>query len=154
MNNKAALGLVAAIIILVGAFFILNRPVTTPVNLTQTATSTMATSTKPTSLGTPIAPVASPHGPSPQPKRVTAFDALTLTSNAPRPVVTGTANVMEVAMVLDDPNGVGIEGVSHIPVVKGHWFFVPTQMLPPGTYTLHLVGGDMTVVTKLYILQS
>ncbi|MDB5195585.1 MAG: hypothetical protein JWO84_769 [Parcubacteria group bacterium] len=161
MNNKAAIGLVAAIIILVGAFFLFNKPVTAPVVLTQTATTSPTASSTPTV--TPVSAIpTTTHVPAASPSmqvisqhqtpRITAVDTASLTSSAPRPIVTGTANVKSIGIVLDNPAGVGIEGASNIPVTNGHWTFAPAQALPPGTYTLHIIGGDTVLVTKLNIL--
>jgi len=163
MNTKAAVGIVVAIIILVVAFFVLNHPAPPAAFTSPTASSSPVVATT-TSTSVPAAHVApAPSTGTPAPKdgsaptvtivKVAAFDTASLVSTSPRPVITGTANVSAVAMVLDNPQGVGIAGTSNIPVVHGKWSFSAPQMLTPGVYTLHLIGGDNVVEAKLTIQQ-
>jgi hypothetical protein len=166
MNTKAAIGLVAAVIIFVGAFFLFNRHVEAPVVLTQTASSTAATSSAsalPTITPLPgiqVAPSAGTHGPTiragtPTPiKQVIHVDASSLTSSASRPLITGTANIPNIGFILYSPEGVGMAGSSHVEVTNGHWSFAAPQLLSPGTYTLDLIGGDATLTVKLTVTAS
>lgn len=163
MNNKVAIGLVAAIIILAGAYFVFNRPVA-PSAFTPTPAPAEATSTTPAptksvpataqsatgvagAVKTPtIAPVVH-SGVTP----VVAFDAASLISGASRPMITGTANVKGVAIVIDNPQGVGIAGSFEIPVENGHWSYAAPQALKPGLYTVHLIGGVKTIDATLVV---
>jgi hypothetical protein len=171
MNNKTAIGLVAAIIILVGAYVVFNKPVQPPAILPPTASSTSTGPSASTTLtltplsAIPTTPIAGTHRPSvqvatdPQPKKIPAgqpkpivtVDTASLTASTARPVITGTANVKVIGYVLDDPAGVGIAGSSDITVENGRWSFVPPQALKTGIYTLHLIGGDTTLNTKLHV---
>jgi hypothetical protein len=168
MNMKAVLGLLAAIIVLVGAFFFANHKAAAPV-VVPTATSTLATTTapatsSPSSAVKPTFPAAPAPATKPQatqtgvvrvPKVVTV-NASSLTTTNPRPTISGTAstNVTSVGYVLDNPDGVGIAGSYDIPVVQGAWQFTAPQMLKPGSYTLHILGGDAVQVRTLVVTGS
>jgi hypothetical protein len=155
MNTKVAIGLVAAIIIL-GAAFLFTHHAPAPAVFTPTASTTpMATTTTsgvaplhvaPTTPTTPAAPVVSK-----KPARNASYDTSSLSSTSAHPVITGTANVSAVAMVVDDPSGVGIVGSSDIPVVNGHWSFAIPVSLKSGTYRLHLIGGDVEDMASLVV---
>ncbi len=163
MNNKVAIGLVAAIIVLAGAYFVLNRP-TAPSAFTPTDSTETATTTNTPSASAPLPAKESPTTPAPikgvsitpttKPgfTPVVAFDATSLISGASRPMITGTANIKGVAIVIDNPQGVGIAGSFEIPVENGHWSYAAPQALQPGLYTVHLIGGvktlDATLVVK------
>jgi hypothetical protein len=95
-----------------------------------------------------------PQQPSPQPKRIVAVDTASLHAATSRPLITGTANVKTVGYVLEDPAGVGIAGSSDIAVENGHWSFAAPQALSPGVYTLHIIGGDSTLIAKLTVTAS
>lgn len=163
MNTKAAIGLVAAIIVLAGAFFITHRT-EAPAAFAPEATTTPVVT--PTGSSTPIkalpgvpnvtqtavvTPGAAPSGPK-KAARIANYDTSSLTSTSAHPVITGTANVSTVGIVLIDPKGVGIAGSSDIPVVNGHWSFPVPQALKSGSYTVHLIGGDTTNMTQLKVV--
>lgn len=160
MNNKAAIGLVAGIIVLALAYFVLNRPTSEPTGLpvattTPTAATTSATAPGATGIAAPVRSTPSTgiqiQSEAARPTRIVAFDTASLTSTATRPRVTGTANVTSVALVFENAEGVGIASSSNIPVVAGRWSYAAPQALKPGTYTLHLIGGESTVIAKLVV---
>lgn len=165
MNNKTAIGLVVAIIVVGIALFALQKHVPATVQIpigTTTAPTSLATSTTSTtgSLATPLsttpqtttgprvvtqAPIV--HAP----PRITAIDEASLTSSSSHVVITGTANVSAVAYVLNDPNGVGIAASDNVAVKNGHWSFAIPQALKPGRYSINLIGGDSILVKDLVV---
>lgn len=156
MNIKTVLGLLVAIVVLVGAFFLANHKAAAPVLETPTATSTMPTATS--SAGTsiiptlPSAPSTGAHSAAPKVMHKITVDQDTLTAAAGRPTVTGTAtNLTSIGYVLDNPQGVGIMGSASIPVVSGRWSITPPQALTPGTYTLHLISNGTSADYTLTI---
>lgn len=164
MNNKVAIGLVAAIIVIGVAFVAFQKhlpeTVQIPLGNTPAATTTEpapeATNTSSPAATSGATTPAPSQGPvvtqvSSTPVRLATFDQLTFTTSSTHPVVTGKANVKTVGIVLDDPKGVGIAGSFEIPVEEGHWSFSVPQALKPGTYTLHLIGGDNKVDAKLVV---
>lgn len=158
MNKNIAFGIVAALIVIAIAFFAFHKPASAPTIPVQTATSTAtAATTTATSTGSTAA-TSSSKTPSvsigkPQPVRIATIDQSSLLAHTPRPTITGTANVSAVAIVIDNPQGVGIVGSSNVPVTNGHWSFTPPQPFTPGTYTVHLLGGDKQVDAKLVVTQ-
>lgn len=164
MNNRTAIGLVAAIIIVGLLIFLFGRhvPQTVQLPLGTTAPSTeTATSAPPvaTPAAKPAAPSVAATKPASAPTsgikvsapKITAFDESSLTSSASRPLITGTANIKAVALVINDPSGTGIAGADYIPVENGHWSYAAPQALTPGVYTLDLIGGDSIVVAHLRV---
>ena len=84
-------------------------------------------------------------------KKDAEFDAPTILSAAARPIVTGTANVDHVGLIIVDSAGVGLSGSWEIPVQDGHWKYVSTIALKPGSYTLQLIGGEAIVIAGLTV---
>lgn len=161
MNNKVAIGLVAAVILIGIAFAYFNSAPSASAPLTATSTTQVATTTAvvPSAAAPKITPAASsttvaPKTDAPVVKktnRVVTLDAGSLITSTNRPTLTGTANVSGVAIVIDNPEGVGIAGSWEIPVTGGKWSYTPPQALKPGTYTVHLLGADAEVTSKLVI---
>ncbi len=160
MNTKILVGALAAIVILVAAFFAFHKSATAPAPVSSapvpaaTTTAPVAATSSPAATTTAAKP-ATPSFTviSQKAVHVAAFDQSSLTASSPRPVITGTANVPSVAIVLDNPSGVGIAGSSRIAVTNGRWSFTAPQRLSAGIYTLHLLGGDQEVVAKLTITE-
>lgn len=164
MNNKTAIGLVVAIIVVGIALFALQKHVPATVQIpigTTTAPTSLATTSSPStgmagSLALPPVangkPVVQQTG---QTKtaapRITAIDEASLTTSSAHPVITGTANISAVAYVLNDPNGVGIAGSDDIEVKNGHWSIAIPQALKPGRYSINLIGGDSILVEDLIV---
>jgi hypothetical protein len=160
MNNKATLGLVAAIIILVGAYVLFNKPAAAPAIAPAVATSTdAAATTSPVSTKPlPASPATGAPAITVKPAAVVpvvfvaAFDRASLTSSAARPLLTGTTNVTTVSVVLDDQNGKGMAGSSDIAAVNGHWSYSAPQLLTPGVYRVHLFfAGNKEIVEHLTV---
>lgn len=150
MNTKLALGLVAATIILAGAFFFSHKAgAPAPIILTPVATTTPTNTPATTSVPVASTPVKQPA--SSVKKLVGAFDSKIFTTTSSNPRVTGTANVQEVQVVVIDSAGVGIVGGMHIPVVNGRWEFVSSRALAPGSYDLQLGGIDTIGTAKLVV---
>lgn len=153
MNTKAAIGLLAAVIILGGAFFFTHRAAAPAPVLVAPLASTTDTIPTP-STATPTTPIKAPEAPTKAPtgkKHIGAFDSATFTTASAHPRITGTANVSEVQVVIINSEGVGIVGGMHVPVVDGHWQFISTLALKPGTYTLQLGGVDTLVSATLVV---
>ena len=168
MNNKVAIGLVAAIIILVGTFVFFNRPTQAPAPAVPSTVSTStAAGTGPIATSTTVVPaiVVSKPAAAPAPKAptmqsgkaqkvvvaFTAFDSVSLVSDQPRPIISGTANVATVSIVVDDQQGVGMAGSSDIPVVNGHWSYSAPQILSSGSYRVHLYGAGKVLDATLHV---
>ena len=154
MNIKVILGIIAAIAILVIGFFLL-RPKTasapfpaSPVEQNVIASTTPETSqpqqTK-SNVGTTTSAL-----------KITAliarFDAVSFFSTSTYPIISGIANTPKVGIVINGSNGKGIVGTSEIPVTRGHWSYLTSVALVPGTYTLVLfIGNTITEIAKLIV---
>lgn len=151
MNTKVTYGLVALAVVAGAVFFYLRHtPATLPAPLPEPA----ATSTQPT-LGDSATTVPRPVASTTKPRvaLVSDFDPSTLTSTSNHPIITGTANVPTVQLVINNDKGVGLVGGMHIPVKDGHWSYACPISLAPGTYRLLLVGGDLPTLANLIIKQ-
>jgi uncharacterized Zn-binding protein involved in type VI secretion len=162
MNNKTAIGLVAAVIIIGIAIFALQKhvPETIQIPLGNTPAETGASTTPSvaTTTATPMPnsgkPVVQQTGVEQAPVRkgsTTTIDQSSLVAVNGRATITGTANVSLVAIVVENPEGVGITGSYDIPVEKGHWSFTIPQRLKPGMYTVTVIGGEKNQVAKLNV---
>ncbi len=152
MNKKAIIGLVAAIVILGGAFLFTQKAAApVPEALAPAATSTTPTSTptvtpvQPTA-GEVSAPAAVPH--------TAALDTPAMVTSSRNPKITGTAkNVSSVQVIIVNSAGVGIVGGMAVPVVNGKWSFTTSKALVPGSYTVQ-VGGVDEIITGTLTVQA
>ena len=158
MNTKTAIGIIIAIVILVGAFFLLHKPVAAPALPPAAVGTSTPTQGAPTTTPLSAIPTASsdPHKPSvtvgtPKPVLMAAFDQGSLVSTSMHPALSGTANTNRVGIVVDNAQGVGIVGSSDVPVANGKWSYTVPLGLNPGTYTVHLLGGDKEVKAQLVV---
>lgn len=159
MNTKTTLGLLAAIVIIVIAFFVFHKPAAAPVAL-PTATTTPAIQAPATSTVSTTSNAAAPKIektitalPS-KPVAHVAFDQASLVTSSSRPTISGTAtNVTTMALVIDNPQGVGIVGSGSIPVVNGHWSYTPAIGFSAGTYAVHILGNGAALDGKLVVTQ-
>jgi hypothetical protein len=150
MNTKIALGIVVVGVIVVAIGFYFMRPVSTSVS-TQASTQgspTSTTSQKTAGSAQPTITVGAPAPAGP----MTTFDASSLISASPYPVITGTANVPQIGVIISNSMGVGVTGSSNVSVVRGHWSYADSAHLAPGNYTVILfvgktitAGGALTV---------
>jgi hypothetical protein len=158
MNTKAVLGW-AVLVIIVGAgvyFFSQTSPLQVP---QETATSTPAATTtaavyQPSVAGAPAhaAPVVEI---APAQRVVIVpkidIDETSLASTSTNPIITGTANIPTVGLVIFNSADVGIVGSWSIPVVDGHWSYAVPLALAPGNYVVKMVGASPEVKRTLVI---
>lgn len=156
MKNNVILGVVAIVIVGIGAYM-LTRPkaVTAPALVEEevvATTTTSAPTTTPTAADTKSQPTFSVG---PTTKTVTAavasFDKSTITTTDSYPTITGTANVPEVGIIINNNKGEGLVGTGEIKVENGHWSYSTSVLLPPGTYTVMLYGGAKVVSAQLTV---
>jgi len=84
-------------------------------------------------------------------KAFVLVDARALVSTSTYPMITGTANVPKVGVVISRSNDVDVVGSFEIPVVTGHWTYYVPAPLVPATYKLRLFGGATTTSAALVI---
>ncbi len=162
MNTKVAVGLVAAIILAVVAFFIFHKGPLAPAAFTSSAPTATTSATNSPSLAPLQASSTVASHPAPVQGVITpvhvvhraAIDQSSLVSHSMNPVITGTSNLVNIGIVIDDPSGTGIIGAFSIPVVQGHWTYTVSRGLPAGLYTVHLIGNDTPVTAKLIVIAS
>jgi hypothetical protein len=147
MSNKIALAIVVVAIVV--GFFLLRSPnISGPGTTSTTASSTSqkATSTQPSiTVGVPVKvlPVSA------------AFNSNSLISTSSYPTVSGTANVSQVGIIVNNDRGVGIVGTANVPVTGGHWIYHCSVALAPGTYTVSLyANGVIKAIAELVVNKS
>ena len=153
MKNNVILGVVALIIVLGGAYFLLHpQRVPAPAIEQEVVVAT-------TTPETPQKPVAKKSEPTfsvgPTTKTAVsakaAFDSNTITTTDSYPTITGTANVPEVGIIINNSKGDGLVGTGEIKVEDGHWTYSSSVPLPAGTYTLVLFGGAKVMNAQLVV---
>lgn len=163
MDNKTAIGLVGAVVVVGILLFAFGSHVPSNVSIPlgtttapTSATSSPHTATSSNAAVTPTSTSASAgtHTSTPAPRTAPAvhlaFDVIDeVTSNA-RPTITGTANTDSVVIVINNSQGVGIAG-AEVPVVKGKWSYNSALSLPVGTYMLQVAASQKIVSTSLTI---
>ncbi len=108
------------------------------------------TTTTSTGVAVPVSAPA-PKLSVPAKKLTGAFDSTTFTTTSTNPRITGTANTKEVQVVVINAAGVGIVGGMQVPVTNGHWEFISSLKLAPGTYELQLGGVDPIMTATLVL---
>jgi len=162
MNTKIALGL-GGIIIVLGVGYYALRPAApalapgsaeVPSATTSTAVvPTTATSTPPQTVKDRSKPTFT-IGPTTVVAPSAAFDVASLTSSSAYPVITGSATVSKVGMIIYNSENVGIIGTSDISVTQGRWSYPCSIPLEPGTYTLKLFFGTASQTATLTVTSS
>lgn len=157
MKNNVIFGVLAIIIVGIGAY-VLMQPKAAPAipeEVAATATTT-ATATVPASLPVVVDAKSKPtFSVGPTTKTVVpanaAFDSATITTTDSYPTITGTANVPEVGIIINNSKGEGLVGTGEIKVENGRWAYSTSVLLPPGTYTLVLFGGAKVANAQLTV---
>ncbi len=81
-----------------------------------------------------------------------AINQSSLTTSSANPTITGTAtNLTGVYLSISDSNGIGVSGSPFLPVSNGQWSYTVPQTLSPGTYTVQLLGTNLSVTGTLTI---
>ncbi len=152
MNTKIALGIVVTGVVIVAISFYLVRPLSVTEQASIASSTTLVSHPQKTS-GNPAQPTVTVGTPTATGvKPVTAFDSSSLASTSSYPVITGTANVPSIGVIIKDNKGVGIVGTSNISVVNGHWSYADSVSLRPGNYTVVLyVGKTVTAAGGLTV---
>ena len=154
MKNNVLIGVGALIIVLGGAYFLL-QPQSVPAPAIEQEVVIAATTTPeaPQKIETKKSEPTFSVGPTT--KTVVsvkaAFDSSTITTPDSYPTITGTANVPEVGIIINNSKGEGLVGTGEITVENGHWSYSSSIFLPPGTYTIALYGGAKVVNAQLTI---
>jgi hypothetical protein len=159
MNTKVALGLLAGAIVLMVGYFFFVAPTMAPSETATTTVPSFATSTikgaiQPSGSVAPGSKGATLTTGTPTQvsvKGTVHIDEATLTSSDAYPKLTGTSNVSVVGIVISDHNGTGIVGAGEIPVVNGHWEYLCSVALQPGTYYVAVSAGATNDTQKLVI---
>jgi hypothetical protein len=155
MNTKAAIGIVAALIVIAGAFYYFSRtggaPAPAPAEPVATTSEPITVNPGTAAPAAPAPAVTAAKPATSKQKGVGSFSTATFTASSAHPHITGSANVPEVQIVVVNAEGVGIVGGMHVPVVGGHFDFVPSVALKPGTYTLQLGGIDAIASATLVV---
>ncbi len=158
MKPYLPLILLAGLAVLIGGFFVLHpsagqalMPPPAPFKGTQEAASTS------TSISLPDAPPSAPaqmqmkFGTPVMVKAFARFDTNSAVSTSAYPKITGTANVPEIGIIVNNSSGKGIVGTDKISVEGGHWSYTIPVELAPGTYTVELYGGPALVTSSLVV---
>ena len=143
MNRKAILGILLAALVLTGGYA-LTRPKTLPALVpTDNSINALASSTGPSfKFGTTTKTTTQAYA---------LFDAVSFTSSSTYPALTGTANVSKVGIIIYDSKNLGLVGTPNVSVEKGHWTYYSSVALPPGLYSVLLLGGATNAVARLII---
>ncbi len=154
MKNNVILGVLAIIIVGIGAY-VLSRPKAAPAPAIEQE-AVAATTTTPEAPVKPVAKRSEPTfsvGPTTKTSvsAKAAFDSSTITTTDSYPTITGTANVPEVGIIINNSKGEGLVGTGEITVENGHWSYSSSVHLPPGTYTLVLFGGAKVMNAQLTV---
>lgn len=153
MKNNVLIGVVALIIVLGGAYLLL-RPQSVPAPVTEqevvAATTTPEAPEKATTKKSEPTFVVGPTTKTVVAAKA-AFDKSTITTTDNYPTVTGTANVPEVGIIINNSKGEGLVGTGEIKVENGHWTYSSSVRLPAGTYTLVLFGGAKVMNAQLVV---
>ena len=155
MKNNVLIGVVALIIVLGGAYFLL-QPQSVPAPVIEQEVVVAATTTTPEAPQKPAAKKSEPtFSIGPTTKTVVsakaAFDSSTISTSDNYPTITGTANVPEVGIIINNSKGEGLVGTGEITVENGHWSYSTSVLLPPGTYIVMLYGGAKVVNAQLTV---
>ena len=156
MNTKVAFTIAAIIVVLLVALFLLhpeNAPVSTGTSTSNVIASstTSASLTKPTHTQPPLAIKVGTTTLNNFPVSA-LFDSSSYVSTSTYPTVTGTANVPQVGVIINNSKNVGVVGTWDIPVTQGHWSYSCSVKLPPGSYTaIVFVGKTVTETAKLTV---
>ncbi len=155
------LGGLALVVLVVVGFFLYHAgqkeaPTTPPLSTTTVSSQPEATtSSSTTSVAKPAQqPPKQPTFTQDSPAQIVAsarFDTASLTSTSTYPVITGTASISEVGLVVSTMAGYGLAGAGHISVTSGHWEYPIPVPLTPGSYRLTLVGGPTDVTATLTV---
>lgn len=155
MNTKVTWGvLVVAVILASVAYYVRS----TPAGGVVVAPQTFVATTTPTTSSTP-----SQSSPSPEPKVPTAtkpqvdvqygsatiekvpasanFDTSSLVSTSSYPVITGTANVSKISILISNSKGDGLVATKNVPVVNGRWAYYCSVALVPADYKVSIYDG-------------
>ena len=154
MKNNVILGVLAIVIIGIGGYMLTQpKAVTAPALVEEEVVAS-------TTVQTPVTPAVDKKSQptfsvGPTTKTVTAavasFDKSTITTTDSYPTITGTANVPEVGIIINNSKGEGLVGTGEITVENGHWSYSSSVHLPPGTYTLVLFGGAKVMNAQLTV---
>jgi hypothetical protein len=154
MKNNVILGVLAVIIVGAGAYMLMQpKAVTAPALVEEEVVAS-------TTVQTPVTPAVDKKSQptfsvGPTTKTVTSavasFDKSTITTTDSYPTITGTANVPEVGIIINNSKGEGLVGTGEITVENGHWSYSTSVMLPPGTYIVMLYGGAKVVNAQLTV---
>lgn len=154
MKNNVIFGVLAVIIVGAGAYMLMQpKAVTAPALVEEEVVAS-------TTVQTPVTPAVDKKSQptfnvGPTTKTVTAavasFDKSTITTTDSYPTITGTANVPEVGIIINNNKGEGLVGTGEIKVENGHWSYSTSVLLPPGTYTVMLYGGAKVVNAQLTV---
>lgn len=155
MNKTSLVAIAILVLVALGVyFFIRTTPVSAP-SPVATSTPVGTTSMNMGGYTVPLSTGSLPHSSGATvtvDARVITVDSASLATNAPYPTITGTANVSPIGIVIFDGQGVGIVGSKSISVLKGHWSYSSPRALPPGTYSIQMLGAD-TQVTKTLVVK-
>jgi hypothetical protein len=145
MNTKVALGIVVAAIALLAGYVVLNHRdanLTTPTPVSEVlATTSTSGLAAPAAKGDQKPAFAAGAPVRTMVKALVAVDASALAATSAYPVLTGTANVPEVTLIISTAEGVGLVATEHIPVENGKWSYATSVMLPVGAYKVLVAGG-------------
>lgn len=151
MNQKFLMG-AGIVVLVIGAGIVLSGSGTIP-RTSNTATTTVQTSNptpEPTTSHSATSSASGTRG-----VTITAvanFDPSSLSSKSPYPVITGTASVPKVSIIIASDKNVGIVA-SDIVVKNGHWSYPCSVALKPGLYKIVLSAGNVTAQAPLLIQQ-
>lgn len=153
MKNNVILGVLAIIIVGIGAY-VLSRPKAVPTPaIEQEVVAATTTPETPQKLVTKKSEPTFSVGPTTKTSvsAKAAFDSSTISTSDNYPTITGTANVPEVGIIINNSKGEGLVGTGEITVENGHWSYSSSVHLPPGTYTLVLFGGAKVMNAQLTV---
>ena len=164
MNTKAVLGWAVLVIIVGAGVYFFSQ--TSPLQMSQEAATSTPSAATTTAAGIVPQPVVNFQGPAvPAGHKAPTFEAApmvrivptiavderSLASTSTNPIITGTANIPMVGLVIFNSADVGIVGSWSIPVVDGHWSYPVPLALSPGNYTVKMVGASPEVKRTLVI---